>query len=197
LSTDDLEPVLAVLRAGHVLGVPTDTVYGLAARLEPGAIDRVFAAKGRPVDLALPVLLGAKEQVDRVAASLADAAAVLADRFWPGPLTIIVRARRALGQLVGGDGRTVGIRWPNHPLVEQICLAMGPLAVTSANRHGDPPCTSAARVRAAFGGQLVAAVVDGGECAGAPSTVVDCTKRRPTCVREGALSWTEITRALD
>jgi L-threonylcarbamoyladenylate synthase len=197
LPSDDLGPMLAVLRAGGVLGVPTDTVYGLAAHLDRAAVDRIFAAKGRPADLALPVLLGARDQVDRVATSFPAAAVTLAQRFWPGPLTIVVRSRRAIGQLVGGDGRTVGLRWPNHPLVEQLCLAIGPLAVTSANRHGEPPCTSAGRVRAAFGAGLVAAVVDGGDCSGEPSTVVDCAKRHPSCVREGAISWSEIARALD
>jgi L-threonylcarbamoyladenylate synthase len=197
LPTDELAPILAVLRAGGVLGLPTDTVYGLAAQLDRASVDRLFAAKGRPANLALPVLVGALDQVDRVATTFPAAAVTLAERFWPGPLTIVVRSRRSIGQLVGGDGRTVGIRWPNHPLVEQLCLAMGPLAVTSANRHGEPPCTSAGRVRAAFGAVLVAAVVDGGDCSGEPSTVVDCAKRRPACVREGAISWSEITRALD
>jgi L-threonylcarbamoyladenylate synthase len=196
LPADDLDPVIELLAAGAVVGLPTDTVYGLAGRLDRDTVDRVFSAKGRPPGLALPVLIGAREQVGLVAASFPGPAEAISSRWWPGPLTIVVRARRSIGGLVGGDGRTVGIRWPDHPLVEQLCLAVGPLAVTSANRHGEPPCTSAGQVSRVFSGDEVAAVVDGGDCDGRQSSVVDCARRRPTCVREGAISWSEIEALL-
>ncbi len=188
----DVGPLVDALRSGGVVGIPTDTVYGLAAALEPTAIGRVFEAKGRPADLALPVLIGGPEQVAAVASAFPASASRLTQRFWPGPLTVVVRARRAVGALIGGDGRTVGIRWPDHPFVEELCLAAGPLAVTSANRHGEPPCTEAAELRRRFAAQEVALVVDGGECSGQPSTVVDCSGRHPRCVREGALGWDEL-----
>ena len=196
LPADDLDPVVDLLAAGAVVGLPTDTVYGLAGRLDRDAVDRVFSAKGRPPGLALPVLIGAREQVGLVASSFPASAEAISSRWWPGPLTIVVTAKRSIGRLVGGDGRTVGIRWPGHPLVEQLCLAVGPLAVTSANRHGEPPCTSAAQVSGLFTVDEVAAVVDGGDCDGDPSSVVDCARRRPTCVREGAISWPEIEAVL-
>jgi L-threonylcarbamoyladenylate synthase len=195
----DVDPValaLRALRAGAVVGVPTDTVYGLAAILEPIALGRVFEAKGRPGDLALPVLVDGLEQVRSIATSFPPVAAHLGEVFWPGPLTLVVPAKRAIGKMIGGNGRTVGVRWPNHPLLETFCNELGPLAVTSANRHGEPPLTSAEAVRGAFEAELVSLVIDGGHCAGEPSTVVDCTARVPRCVREGALSWSEIEARL-
>lgn len=193
---DDLAPIVDALVHGSVVGLPTDTVYGLAARLDRPAVDGLFSAKGRPPDLALPVIIGARDQVALVAASFPAAALALSERFWPGPLTLVVRAKRAVGALVGGDRRTVGLRWPDHPLVEQLCLAVGPLAVTSANRHGRPPCTSAQAVLESFDAGQVVAVVDGGTCDGTPSSVVDCSGRRPTCLREGAVAWPDIEAVL-
>jgi L-threonylcarbamoyladenylate synthase len=192
----DIGPVVDALRAGALVGIPTDTVYGLAAALDQTAIGRVFEAKGRPAGLAIPVLIGGPEQLARVASAFPPSASRLTERFWPGPLTVVVRAKRAVGRLVGGDGRTVGIRWPDHPYVEELCLAAGPLAVTSANRHGEPPSTRAAELRARFDVDELALVVDGGECAGQPSTVVDCSGRETRCLREGALAWTELEAAL-
>jgi L-threonylcarbamoyladenylate synthase len=196
LRDDELGPIVEALAGGRVVGLPTDTVYGLAARLDPEAVDRIFAAKGRPPNLALPVLIGAREQVGLVAASFGEPAVRISEHFWPGALTLVVRAKRTVGHLIGGDGRTVGIRWPDHPLVEQLCLEVGPIAVTSANRHGEPPCTSARAVVATFGDDEVAVVVDGGQCDGTPSSVVDCSKRSPRCLREGAVAWSEIQAAL-
>ncbi len=184
----ELGRVIDELRAGSVVAIPTDTVYGLAATLERAPIAAVFEAKGRPGGLALPVLIGGRDQLDRVAASFPAAASRLTERFWPGPLTVVVGARRKIGRLLGGDGRTVGIRWPDHPFVEELCLAAGPLAVTSANAHGEVPCTTAPAVCDRFDASSVALVVDGGPCAGTPSTVVDCTAE-PRCLREGALGW--------
>ena len=196
LAADDLAPIVDALVHGSVVGLPTDTVYGLAARLDRAPVERIFSAKGRPPALALPVLIGGRDQVALVAASFPDSALAISERFWPGPLTLVVRAKRAVGALVGGDKRTVGIRWPDHPLVEQLCLAVGPLAVTSANRHGRPPCTSAQAVLESFDAHEVVAVVDGGACDGIPSSVVDCSGQTPTCLREGAIAWSEIETLL-
>jgi L-threonylcarbamoyladenylate synthase len=195
VSVDDLAPIVERLEQGLVVALPTDTVYGFAARLEPDAVDRVFAAKGRPTDLALPVLIGRLDQLALLTPAFGPPASVLAGRFWPGALTLVVRARRRVGALVGGTGATVGIRWPDHPLVEELCLALGPLAVTSANRHAEVPCTSAEEVRARFGADEIALVVDG-HAGNRPSTVVDCSGGHPGCLREGAIPWGEIEAAL-
>lgn len=192
---DDLDEIVERLRDGLVVAVPTDTVYGLAGKLTADAVDRIFAAKGRPAGLALPVLISGLEQVDLLTPAFPHAAETLAGGFWPGALTLVVRARRPVGALVGGTGKTVGIRWPDDPLVEELCLALGPLAVTSANRHGEPPCTSGEEVCAHFGADEVAIVADG-RAGGRPSTVVDCSGRRPVCLREGSIGWGAVEAAL-
>jgi L-threonylcarbamoyladenylate synthase len=191
-----LAAALAALAGGAVVAVPTDTVYGLAARVDrPAAVAAIFAAKGRPADLALPVLIGRWRQVRTVAGSWPRPASTVAARFWPGPLTVVVPAVAGLGELLGSD-ETVGIRRPRHRGVEALCEAAGPLAVTSANRHGEPPCTTATAVAGQFGGDAVPLVIDGGRCAGVPSTVVDCTVTPPACLREGGIPWEWVEAAL-
>lgn len=178
------------LAAGAGVAIPTDTVYGLAARIDrPEALAAVFAAKGRPPGLALPVLIGRWSQVRAVAPKLSKTAKLLAARFWPGPLTVVVPALPGVGPLLGGDGASVGLRQPDHPFVRALCRRTGPLAVTSANLHGRPPCTTAEEVAACFTRDEVALVVDGGRCDGVPSTVVDCRVSPPACLRAGAIPW--------
>ena len=157
------------------------------------AVGKVFALKGRPPGLALPVLVGSPRQVHQVAAAWPAAAASLADRFWPGPLTLVVPALPEVGAAVGGGG-TVGVRHPRHDFVGALCRETGPLAVTSANRHGEPPCTTAQAAAELFDGDLL--VVDGGTCDAPPSTVVDCTQSPPSCVRQGAVPWARVEEAL-
>lgn len=188
-----LDSVAAALGDGVVVAIPTDTVYGLAARLDrPQALAAIFSAKDRPAGLALPVLVGRWRQAKEVAARWPREASMLGARFWPGALTIVVPADPGLGTLLGGDGTSVGLRHPDHRFVRELCRRAGPLAVTSANHHGAPPCTTAAAVRDAFAGADVDLVVDGGKCDGVPSTVVDCTVTPPRCLREGAIAWSWI-----
>jgi tRNA threonylcarbamoyl adenosine modification protein (Sua5/YciO/YrdC/YwlC family) len=118
---------------------------------------------------------------------------MVAARFWPGPLTVVVPARPELEGLLGGDGRTVGVRRPGHRMVRALCRSAGPLAVTSANPHGLPPSTTAEQVQAVFG---AIGVVDGGICDGVPSTVVDCSVSPPRCLREGGVPWAWVEAAL-
>lgn len=194
----ELERASAILATGGVVAVPTDTVYGLAARLDrPDAISAVFELKGRPQGLALPVLVAGEGQLGEVVTEWPPAAHVLAERFWPGPLTMVVPAPPAVGRLLGGEGATVGVRHPRHPVIEGLLRLCGPLAVTSANLHGRPPCTSAAEVTAVFGAGAVAAVLDGGRCDGEASTVVDLSAGPARCLRAGALGFPAIVAALD
>jgi len=213
---DELDAVAAALEDGRIVAIPTDTVYGLAARLDrPRGVSGLFTAKGRPPGLALPVLIGHRRQVHLVASDWPRLAAVLAARFWPGPLTLVVPAPDEIGALLGGDGRTAGLRLPDRQVVRSLCRRIGPLAVTSANRHGAPPCTTAADVSASFGSPgatgrspgstgrasppapgLVALVLDGGVCDAPPSTVVDCTASPPGCLREGGIPWSWVQAAL-
>lgn len=193
----ELDRVEAALAGGAVVAIPTDTVYGLAARLDrPEAVAAVFAAKGRPPGLALPVLIGRWSQAARVAGRLPRTARLLAARFWPGALTVVVPALPEVGPLLGGDGRSVGLRQPDHPFVRALCRRVGPVACTSANPHGEPPCATAAEVVRAFSSDQVELVVDGGRCEGEPSTVVDCTATPPVCVRAGRVPWSWVEAGL-
>jgi L-threonylcarbamoyladenylate synthase len=192
-----LAAVAATLDAGKVVAIPTDTVYGLGARIDrPEGMAAVFRAKGRPPGLALPVVVGRWRQAREVAAQWPRSASQLAARFWPGALTVVVPVDPELGRHLGGDGATVGLREPDHRFVRALCRLAGPLALTSANRHAEPPCTTAEAVRAAFTAQDVALVVDGGTCDGEPSTVADCTVHPPACLRPGAVDWSWVQASM-
>lgn len=197
----DPPPATVVLQAVRALGqglpiaIPTDTVYGLAVDpFRAGAADRIFAAKRRPRDVNLPLLVSGVDQALSVSTAVPARALELMARYWPGPLTIVIPARPGLGADLGDDDVTVGVRAPDHPVPLALCAAIGPLATTSANRHGEPPMTTAAEVEAAFGNALPL-VLDGGVCAGSPSTVVDCTGEKLKLLREGRISWAELRGA--
>lgn len=177
------------LRAGEVVAVPTDTVYGVAVDpFAAGAVDRLFAAKERPRSVEVPVLIAAPaDAAALVEGEVPLAARRLMDRFWPGALTIVLPRRDDLRELdLGGDGSTVGIRCPDHRLVRELCRRVGPLATTSANRHREPTPADATGVAAALG-DTVALVLDGGLCEGAPSTVVAVTADDLVVLREGRI----------
>jgi len=191
--------VLQAVRAlaqGQPVGIPTDTVYGLAVDpFRPGATDRIFAAKRRPRDVSLAVLVGSTEQALAMSTAVPQAALRLMELYWPGALTLILPARADLGADLGEDEATVGLRCPDHPVPRALCAAVGPLATTSANRHGEPTLTTAAEVAEAFGDD-VPVVLDGGVCTGSPSTVVDCTGAQPKLLRDGRIPWSELQAAL-
>jgi L-threonylcarbamoyladenylate synthase len=187
------QTAVAELAAGGVVAVPTDTVYGLAARLTKSGVESLFSLKARSSELALPVLVGSIDQARSVAASWPASADRLAKAFWPGALTLVVPAPPAVGALVGGTGDSVGLRWPDHALLDALCAALGPLALTSANRHGAPAATTVDEVVASFGlGEGPALAIDGGACDGVPSTVVDCMAAPVRPLRDGAIGWGEI-----
>jgi L-threonylcarbamoyladenylate synthase len=182
------------LRGGDIVGVPTDTVYGLAADpWHSGAADRLFLVKGRPRSVELPLLVTGAEQALTLATAVPDCAHRLMARFWPGALTIVLPRRVDIAADLGEDDATIGLRCPNHPVPLALCEALGPLATTSANRHGDAPLTTAQEVADALPG--VTLVLDAGPCNRAPSTVVDSTGEQPKLLREGAIAWTDILTA--
>jgi tRNA threonylcarbamoyl adenosine modification protein (Sua5/YciO/YrdC/YwlC family) len=185
LALDDsaaLDAAEAALRAGQPIVVPTDTVYGLAAL--PSSTEILVSLKGRPESMPIAVLVASLDQATSVA-SMSGAADRLARRFWPGPLTIVMDRR-------GGDG-TVGVRWPDHDFIRALARRVGPLAVTSANRHGEPTPATAREAAAALIGD-VALVVDGGRCDGLASTVVDATGSGIAILRAGPIAE-ELIRA--
>jgi tRNA threonylcarbamoyl adenosine modification protein (Sua5/YciO/YrdC/YwlC family) len=182
------------LGGGDIVGVPTDTVYGLAADpWHSGAADRLFLVKGRPRSVELPVLVSGREQALQLATAVPQSAHRLMARFWPGPLTIVLPRREDVAADLGEDDATIGLRCPNHPVPLALCRAMGPVATTSANRHGEPACTTAKALAEALPG--VALVLDAGPCDGAPSTVVDSTGEQPKLLREGAVAWADVLAA--
>ncbi len=194
---DALEQAAKALASGAVVAIPTDTVYGLAADpFQPAAVEALFALKGRPEDVALPVLVGGPDQVGALAGELPPSARRLADRHWPGALTLVVPRDRTFTADLGGRGsarQTVAVRWPDDGFVTALCRAAGPLAVTSANRHGEPPLVSAGAVATVFDGRAdIALVVDGGMRDGIPSTVVECRGPAVRCLREGTVPWDDV-----
>ncbi len=196
---NDLDQALAVLRAGGLVAIPTETVYGLAADASnPAAVRRIFAVKQRPVDHPLIVHIAAAERLGDWAATIPRTAAVLADACWPGPLTLLVpRATRVLDVVTGGLP-TVGVRVPAHPLTLELLERFGGgLAAPSANRFGRVSPTTAEHVRADLGDD-VDFVLDGGPCPiGVESTIVDCTVDPPQVVRPGGIPSEHIAALLD
>lgn len=194
-----------VLEAGGLVAVPTDTVYGIAVALStPGGIERLFAAKSRPPDKAIALLLADAEQAAEIG-EITPAAAALADAFWPGGLTLVVprRTDRELpaaltgGELAPGATPTVGLRVPAHDAPRALARAVGPLPTTSANRSGEPEARDAAEIEALLG-DAIDLILDGGAATGGPaSTVVDCTGATPAIRRAGAIDPAEIARILE
>jgi L-threonylcarbamoyladenylate synthase len=194
---NSVEEAIEALAAGLPVVIPTDTVYGIA--VDPsraGATDRLFAIKERPVDAALPVLAADRDQAFALAEDVPPAALALADRFWPGGITLVIPRRKGLAFDLGGqDDLTIGVRVPDHAVPQMMARQVGPIAATSANLHGRPTPEDAAGVVAELGGR-VPIVIDGGRCAGAPSTVVSCTADEVAILREGRVARQAIEDAL-
>jgi L-threonylcarbamoyladenylate synthase len=189
-----LDAALDALRRGDVVGLPTETVYGLAGDASsPEAIARIFALKGRPADHPLIVHVAGIDALDAWARDVPPLARKLAEAFWPGPLTLILRRQAHVLDAVTGGQDTVGLRCPRHPLALQVLRRFeGGLAAPSANRFGRISPTSAAHVRGEFG-DAVPVVLDGGECeVGIESTIVDLSGPTPRILRPGRLGKADI-----
>lgn len=187
-----------VLRAGGVVALPTETVYGLAADVgNPDAIARIYAIKGRPADHPLIVHVHDAGALDGYVAAVTPQLRALAERFWPGPLTVIVARGPRTPRFVTGGQDTVAVRIPAHPLAHEILRAFGgALAAPSANRFGRISPTSAEHVRADLGSD-VDLVVDGGPARiGVESTIVDLTGAVPAVLRAGAITPSQLGAAL-
>jgi L-threonylcarbamoyladenylate synthase len=183
-----VERAANLLKAGEAIVLPTETVYGLAALpTVPGATARLFELKGRAANVPLAVLCADAEQALALADSPHPAVRELAERYWPGPLTLVLRRRPGLGYELGEPADTIGVRCPDHALVQALAREVGPIATTSANRHGEPTPDSAAGVAAVLG-DGVALLLDGGPCRGTPSTVVDAVSEQWKLLRRGEIS---------
>lgn len=207
-STESIDRAVALLNAGQLIGLPTETVYGLAADADnPEAVAAIFTAKGRPADHPLIVHLGADDLLSAYATDIPDAAWALAEAFWPGPLTLILKKAPGVPDIVTGGQNTVGIRIPGHPVALALLRAFaearrqgglpgGGLAAPSANRFGRISPTSAQHVADELG-DSVALILDGGDCqVGIESTIVDLSRGAPVILRPGAISAEQLSLVL-
>jgi L-threonylcarbamoyladenylate synthase len=189
---------VAVLRAGGIVAMPTDTVYGVGVALNvPNGLERLFAAKDRPLDKAIVLLVADVQQAASVGV-LTPAARVLAKRFWPGGLTLVlaqVPGADLPASLTGGAA-TIGVRVPDHDCPLDLARELGPLPVTSANLSGRDAATSAEEAAAQLG-ERIDLILDGGPArGGVPSTVVDCSGEQPKVLRAGAIAAEALAAAL-
>ena len=199
-SDEDLTRAAELLRRGELVALPTETVYGLAANAtDPDAVGRIFAAKGRPADHPLIVHLPGIESLGDWACEIPDSARKLAEAFWPGPLTLILKKRVVVADVLTGGQDTVGLRVPGHPVALKLLQRFGSgIAAPSANRFGRISPTTADHVISEFEHQdTVAAVIDGGPCeVGVESTIVDCTGPIPRILRPGMIDIERIASVL-
>ena len=185
----DLDRVVSALRGGQVVLLPTDTVYGLAVMAtDSAALAAVFALKQRPIDTSVAVLVADTDQAARYV-DLGAAGNALAERFWPGALTIVAN-RIDDGAVAAGTDKTLGVRCPDDDFVRSVAAAVGPVAASSANLHGQRTPTSCAEAAEIF--DTVETVIDGGVRRGSASTVVSVTDGTVEMLREGPVSMADV-----
>jgi L-threonylcarbamoyladenylate synthase len=200
--TDDCSRATAALLSGGLVALPTETVYGLAARAEdPNAVARVYRVKDRPRDHPLILHIADAVELDLWASDIPDHARRLANSLWPGPLTLLVRRSDRVSDIITGGRDTVAVRVPDHPLAQQVIRDAGALVAPSANRFGRLSATCAEHVSRELGAYLDPArdlILDGGSCAvGVESTIVDCTRQPIEILRPGGVSAERIMDLLD
>ncbi len=198
VTADDIERAAAVFKAGGVVAFPTETVYGLGADASNAqAIAKIYALKGRPSTHPVIVHLARRSQMHAWAREVSPLAVELAERFWPGPLTLILRRASHVLDAVTGGQDTVALRVPSHPVAQALLERFnGGVVAPSANRFGRVSATCAAHVRAEFGTSLDL-LIDGGECSvGLESTIVDVSGPRPVQLRPGGISTAALEAAL-
>jgi len=195
-SGDAIPRALEILKAGGLVAFPTDTVYGVGALAFDGkAVESIYVAKDRPIEKAIPVLIGDQDDLEKVGIHIPASAHKLASRFWPGPLTILVPKRADLPESVSTTS-TVGVRVPDHDVARALLRAAGPMAVTSANISGGQSPVTAEEVYEQLGGRIDL-IIDGGQTPGGiPSTLVDCTMSELKVLREGPVSLEDLLSAL-
>lgn len=192
-----LAAATTAVRAGELVVLPTDTIYGIGAdAFDPVAVARLLEAKGRGREMPPPVLVGSPATLDALASKLPEFARVLVEHYWPGPLTIVVRQQPSLQWDLGETRGTVAVRMPHDKVALELLARTGPLAVSSANLTGQPAATNADEAAEMLAAQ-VAVILDGGPTADSlPSTIIDCTGDQPRVLRVGAISVSELRAVL-
>jgi L-threonylcarbamoyladenylate synthase len=195
--SNSLAHALDILSGGGLVAFPTDTVYGLGAMaFDANAVSKIYMAKGRGQEKAIPILISDSDLIHRVSSGVTEYAVKLGKKFWPGPLTIVVPRHATIPDVVS-PLKTVGVRIPNLNVTRELLRLTGPLAVTSANLSGQTSPSTAKGVNAQLNGRIPL-ILDGGVTPGGiPSTVVDCTGEEPVVVREGPISLEEIMAAIE
>ena len=191
---DAIEEAAAWIARGGVVAIPTDTLYGLAVDpFSADAVARLFEVKGRAADQALPLIAADLEQAALRIGALTAVGRLLAERYWPGPLTLLLAAPCALPRAVHAGTGKVGVRVPRDDVARAICrAARAPVTATSANVSGEPPTADPEEVERRLGSRIDLLIDTGAAPGGAPSTIVDATVEPPALVRAGVLSWDEI-----
>jgi L-threonylcarbamoyladenylate synthase len=190
-----VERAVETLLQGELVAFPTDTVYGIGAHaFLPAAVAHLYLVKGRPAHLAIPLLLPDPAAMATVCVDIPPAAWQIAERFWPGGLSLVLRRASAVPDAVTAGGPTVAVRVPDDPLASELCRQLrAPLAATSANRHGEPPPVTADEVEAGLWGR-VPLILDGGPCPGGiASTVLDLTVSPPVILRPGPVTAEQVS----
>ena len=197
LQAEGREAAQKALAAGLCVAIPTDTVYVLAVDpFVPGASDRLFELAERPREQDLAVLVASVWQALKLATSVPAASRRLMDRFWPGPLTLVLPRDPEVAADLGDDDLTIGVRMSDHPVPLLLCRDIGPLAVATASAQGEPDFETAQEVADEFDEDEVPIVIDGGRCAGSQATVVDGTGEDLHLIREGRLPWAAVQEAI-
>jgi L-threonylcarbamoyladenylate synthase len=192
-----LAAAAAAVRAGRLVVVPTDTLYGIGADAFDGrAVAELLAAKQRGPDMPVPVLVGSWSTIDGLVGTVPPVARDLVEAFWPGGLSIVLPHAPSLAWDLGRTRGTVMLRMPLHPVALELLRDVGPMAVSSANVSGQPPATTIEEARSQLG-ETVEVYLDGGVCAtGVASTIVDLTGEAPRLRREGAVSSEDVSRVV-
>lgn len=197
----EIEQARDCITAGGVVAIPTDTLYGLAAdATNSDALEKVYEIKGRPSGMALPVLVSGWEQVEMVATVAGgsrELARILAERFWPGPLTLVLPANPELPPRLTAGLDTIAVRMPDHAAPLALAAGLGrPITGTSANRSGQPDLTDPEELRRCLGGLVDGIIVSGEPPQGTASTIVAVSDDDLTLLRAGALPFSEVRRAV-
>ena len=193
----EIRSALTILRSGGLVAFPTDTVYGVGSlAFDQQAIESIYLAKSRPVEKAIPVLIGDLPDLEKVSDNIPDMALRFAARFWPGPLTCVIPKNQILPAAISATP-TVAVRIPDHVDARALLRATGPMAVTSANISGRASPVTAQEVYEQLNGRIPL-ILDGGVTpGGVPSTLVDCTAESPVILREGPVSMQDLLAALN
>ncbi len=196
IDLDKLNTAAELLRTGSIVAIPTETVYGLGANaLDPEAVEKIYKAKGRPSDNPLIVHIAEKEKVYQLAVSISEKAAILMDKLWPGPLTLVLKKSPIIPEVITAGLDTVAVRMPGHPVArELIRLAGVPVAAPSANASGKPSTTMAQHVLDDMEGKIAMVVDAGVSQVGLESTVLDVSVDPPVLLRPGGITPSQIEK---